>query len=134
MKSSYCVPLFTGTFCGLGFLLITFHFTGSRGPLSRKVVLLLTDGHSNIETAKTIPNAQKLKNVGVEIFVVAFGNRHMSGINEMAHIATFPPKDYLFRVETPGGFLALVNLAIKEVAPGKYKSLKKYKSSCPHLC
>lgn len=101
-----------------------------RGFNSRKVVLLLTDGKSNVEEDKTIPNAQKLKDRGVEVFVIAVGGQHIQGIDEMANMASFPPADYLFRVEKVGGFLEVVNLAIKQVDPAKYAILKKYVSSC----
>ena len=94
------------------------------------MVLLLTDGQSNVEKEKTIPNAEKLKDKGVEVFVIAVGNQHIRGIDEMANMATFPPAKYLLRVEKVGDFLEVVNLAIEQVAPGKYKILKKYVSTC----
>ena len=106
------------------------YFVGRRSFDSRKVVLLLTDGQSNVEQAKTIPNAQKLKAKGVEVFVVAIGGKQMDGIDEMAHIASYPPADFLFRVAKVGDFLKVVNLAIKEVAPNKYKILDKQVPSC----
>ena len=93
--------------------------------------MLLTNGRSNVEREKTIPNAQKLKDRGVEVFVVAVGDQNMDGINEMAHIATYPPSNYLFRVEKIGDFFSMVNLAIKEVAPGQYKTVDRYPSLCP---
>ena len=79
---------------------------------------------------KTVPNAQKPNNKGVDEFVIAVGNKHITGIEEMANVASFPPADFLFRVEKVGEFLEVVNLAIKEVAPDKYKILKKYVSPC----
>ena len=107
-----------------------FHFIGSRGFQSTKIALLFTDGESNIEEAKTLPNAEKLKKAGVQILVVAVGDRHMHGINEMAHIASYPPAENLFRVEKAGDFFDVVNLAIKEVDQGKYQIINKYKSEC----
>ncbi len=107
------------------------YIAGSRGFTSRKLVLLLTDGRSNINRHKTIPNAQKLKDNGVEVFVIAVGGKHITGIDEMAHMASYPPAKFLFRVEKVGDFFEVVKLAIKEVAPGQYKILKKYVSSCP---
>ena len=83
-----------------------------------------------MESEKTIPNAQKLKDKGVELFVIAVGNRQMSGIDEMAQVASYPPAEYLLRVEKVGDFLEVVNLAIQQAAPGKYTILKKYVSSC----
>ncbi|CAB3993071.1 Hypothetical predicted protein [Paramuricea clavata] len=120
----------TNTQAGLAEALDLFNKEG-RGFLSRKLVLLLTDGQSNVQKHKTLPNAQKLKDAGVEVFVIAVGGQHIRGIDEMANMATFPPKDFLLRVEKVGDFLEVVNLAIKTVAPGKYKILgDKYKSPC----
>ena len=119
----------TNTQAGLADALDLFN-TGSRGFQSRKIVLLLTDGQSNVNPKQTIPNAQKLKDKGVEVFVIAVGGQHISGIDEMANIASFPPAKFLFRVEKVSGFLDVVNLAIKEVAPAQYKILDKYVSTC----
>ena len=106
------------------------YIAGGRGFNSRKVVLLLTDGLSNVDRNKTIPNGKKLKDKGVDLFVIAVGDQHISGIDEMTKVASFPPADYLFRVEKVGDFLEVVNLAIKLVAPAKYNILKKYVSPC----
>ena len=106
-----------------------FHFSGSRFP-SRNVVLLLTDGYSYVDRGKTIPTAKRLKDAGVEVFVIAVGGKYMIGIEEMAHVASYPPKDFLFRVEKVGDFLEAVKLAIKEVEPKLYETIKYYKSSC----
>jgi hypothetical protein len=127
--------LFTNCSCFSPFFLclpalnFQLHLAGSRGFLSRKLVLLLTDGESNVNKQNTVPNAQKLKDKGVEVFVIAVGGQHMLGIEEMAKVATFPPADFLFRVEKVGHFFEVVQLAIEEVAPGKYKLLKPYVSS-----
>ena len=45
----------------------------------------MTDGGSNINPGNTIPNANRLKNNGVEITVVAIGDQvDMNEINSMA--------------------------------------------------
>ena len=54
----------------------------------------------------------------------------MSGIDEMVNVASFPPANFLLRVEKVREFLQAVNLAIQEVDPGKYKILTKYVSAC----
>jgi hypothetical protein len=106
-------------------------FSGARGAHSRKVVLLLTDGQSNIQRKKTVPEAKKLKSSGVQVFVIAVGGQHIHGIQEMAEVASFPPAKFLFRVKKMGDFLEVVKLAIKQVSPGQYKILERYKPSCP---
>ena len=94
-------------------------------------MLLFTDGLSNRNKGKTIPNARKLKDKGVELLVVAVGDKHIEGIDEMANMATYPPANYLFRVEKIKDFVEVVKMAIKKIAPGKYKILKNYVSTCP---
>ena len=106
------------------------HFAGGRGSGTRKVVLLLTDGQSNVKRDWTVPNAKKLKKAKAEIFVIAVGGQHILGIEEMAKVASFPPSKFLFRVKKVGDFLEIVKLAIKNVAPGIYKLIEKYKSTC----
>ena len=62
------------------------------------MVLLVTDGKSNRGGHLTIPRAQALKRSGVKIFVVAVGEK-VRGIDETDRVASYPPKDYLFRVK-----------------------------------
>ena len=68
---------------------------------ARKRVLLLTDGQSNIDKAQTIPNAQKLKNIGVQVSVIAVGHHiPLEGIKEMAKVASYPAGHNVYRVST----------------------------------
>lgn len=94
-------------------------FKGKR-PGVTKVAFLVTDGRSNIETEKTIPNANLLKSSGVEIFVVAVGD-HISGIDEIVKVASPDRKQHVFRVVDMQGFLDVTKLAYKLVAPGRYQ-------------
>ena len=86
-------------------------------------MLLVTDGHSNVQPQLTIPSAKALKDIGVQIFVVAVGT-YIRGINEMVKVASYPPQHYLFRVKTLGNFSEVIKLVIKRVAPGKYTILQ----------
>lgn len=96
----------------------------------RKVVLLLTDGQSNVDQQLTIPKADVLKNNGVKIFVIAIGG-YIKGIDEMVKVASYPPKDFLFRVSDYRGFVEVIKLVIKEVAPGKYNIIEgQYNPPC----
>ena len=98
-------------------------------PLSRRMVFLVTDGQSNVKQHLTIPNAEALKKSNVEIFVVAVG-KYIAGIQEMVRVASSPPKDYLFRVASVGGFLEVVNLAIKQVDPNLYQVVGLLPTPC----
>ena len=102
-------------FCG-------YSFKGRR-IAATKMVLLVTDGHSNFQKQLTIPKAKALKDSGVEIFVVAVGT-YINGIDEMVKVASYPPEEFLFRVKTHQQFCEVVKLMIKEVDPGKYEVLQ----------
>ena len=99
--------------------LLTF-FKGVR-PFGRKVVLLVTDGHSNMQRSLTIPKAEALKRNGVFIYVIAVGGTFISGIDEMVKMASRPPEQFLFRVSGLSGLVEVIKLVVKQVAPGKYK-------------
>ena len=102
---------------------------------SRKRVLLFTDGQSTIQKQLTIPKANNLKNMGVEIYVVAVGS-YNTGIGEMVKVAGssnphMRPGDYLFRVHNYKGLSEVTKLVVQKMATtGKYASLSPYASPC----
>lgn len=76
----------------------------------------------------TIPRAQALKQIGVQIYVVAVGE-YINGIGELVQMASSP--QLLFRVKDYNGFFDVVQLIVKEVDPGKYLILKgQYNPPC----
>ena len=81
------------------------------------MVFLVTDGKSNRGGHLTIPRAQELKRSGVKIFVVAVGE-NVRGIDETDRVASYPPKDYLFRVKKLDGFLQFIKLMLKGIPLG----------------
>ena len=89
-------------------------------PGVTKVAFLVTDGKSNVDPDKTIPNANLLKNTGVEIFVIAVGN-YIAGIDEIVKVASPDRKQHVFRVADMSGFLDVIKLAYDLVAPGRYQ-------------
>ena len=107
-----------------------FFFTSKgRRVISRKIVLLVTDGQSNCRNL-TISKAKALKDDGIEIYVVAVGG-YIYRIDEMMKVASFPPENYVFRVQTLGNFWQVVKLAIKQVNPGTYVVLNgQYDPPC----
>ena len=96
-----------------------FSFSKGRRVFARKMVFLVTDGQSNVEKHLTIPNAQALKNTGVQIYVVVVGN-YISGIAELVRVASYPPEQFIFRVKSLQGFWNIIKLIIKQVSPGDY--------------
>ena len=67
------------------------------------MVLLFTDGQSNEFRHLSIPKADALKGIVVDIFMVAVG-RYISGIDEMVKVASSPPEKHVFRVEKNSAF------------------------------
>lgn len=76
-------------------------------PEGFKNVLLVTDGLSNIGKEMTLFKAFNLKNVGVEIFVVAVGG-FTFGIQEIIGLASSTDK-HLFRVLDFDGLIEVTN-------------------------
>ena len=87
--------------------------------MSRKVVFLVTDGQSD-SRARTISEARALKGIGVDIYVLAVGS-YINGIDEMVRVASAPPEEHMFRVNTLTDFWEVVKLVIQQVNPGEYR-------------
>ena len=83
----------------------------------------------------TIPNAEKLKNMGVEIYVVAVGS-YITGIGEMVKVAGSSnpfklPEDFLLRVKNYQGLWEVTKVMVKKMAStGRNTSLSPYPSPC----
>ena len=100
----------------------------------RKNVLLITDGQSNVQPTLTVPNADKLKRLGVHIYVFAVGS-YISGIGEMVQVAgsrfSTKPDDYLFRIKGYHQLWEFTKLVVTKLAStGKYISLSPQPSPC----
>lgn len=110
--------------------------TGGRFA-NRKNVLLITDGRSNVKKNLTVPNADRLKRLGVHIYVFAVGS-YIPGIGEMVQVAgsssSSKPDDYqnyLFRLTNYNQFWNFSSLVVTKLASsGKYISLSPAPSPC----
>ena len=80
----------------------------------------MTDGQSNVRQDRTLPEAEALKQLEVKIFVVAIGP-YIQGIEEMVKVASYPPEKFVCRVENHEGFLKIVKMALRQIAPAKYE-------------
>ena len=101
---------------------------------NRKTVLLITDGQSNVDQHLTKLNADRLKGMGVHIYVFAVGS-YITGIGEMAQVAgsssSTEPDGYLFRVSNYGELAKFSELVVRRVAStGKYISISPDPSPC----
>ena len=99
------------------------NLAGAR-PWARKIIFLVTDGRSNDKQA-TLNSAKKIKNniPGLEIFVVAVGS-YVSGVDEMANVASYPPLDHVYRVEKDSDLKYVFEIALEKMNPNKYRAVK----------
>lgn len=88
----------------------------------------MTDGQSNKNKHLTVQTARQLKNMGVEIFVVAVGG-FSSGIEEIARVASNPPEKHVYRIYKNEDLKWVMKLVLEKVTGGKYKAVKT-----PTLC
>lgn len=103
-------------------------FSKRKRPGVVKIALLITNGLSNVDPSKTIPNA-KLKASGVEIFVIAVRN-YNTGISGIVKIASPDCRYHVFRVAYKSGFVDFTQLAFKSIAPKKYTVQAHHKRLC----
>jgi hypothetical protein len=82
------------------------HYGGREQSFKR--VLVITDGQSNVKRNLTIPNAQKLKAEGIEVFVIAVGE-YLDGMEELSKMAS-SPNAHMYRVEDMRGLVLVVKL------------------------
>ncbi|KXJ19100.1 collagen alpha-1(XXII) chain [Exaiptasia diaphana] len=76
--------------------------------LSYKRILIVTDGQSNVKKQLTLYKAFKLKNMGIEIFVIAVGG-YLRGIAEIVGLASSTDA-HLYRVKNMKDLLEIVQL------------------------
>lgn len=62
------------------------------------VVVILTDGGSNVNAGNTIPAARQLKSRGALIYAISVGS--MADLNEIQQIATSANAPYVLRIDT----------------------------------
>ena len=82
--------------------------SGVRSPNSMLVAVVITDGGSNVNATRTLPEADTLKAIGAQVFVIGIGN-YINGIEELANMAS-NKYTHLFRVESMGSFVDIVKL------------------------
>ena len=58
-----------------------------------KVVILVTDGYSNVNTGRTMPAAEDLRSIGADIYGIANGEG--SQLSELTQIASSPDSHYV---------------------------------------
>lgn len=86
--------------------------SGHRQSASR-VVVLVTDGNSNVQRDQTVPQANLLKIIGAKIIVFGVGSYGHSGKQELEKIATHPPNENLSELKTFFEFDRVANMVAK---------------------
>ena len=89
---------------------------GDRSDVSN-IIILVTDGESNMNTRKTIPEAEEARNAGIRLLVVAIGVRNMREIDGMANK---PLNSSRFRISNFDGFESIQKQVISSVCEGIY--------------
>jgi Mg-chelatase subunit ChlD len=85
--------------------------SGGRSNAYKKM-FILTDGQSNVKKENTLYLAYLLKEIGIEVYVMAVGE-HIEGINELAMLATSTNK-HLYRVGEMDQFMQVVEAISKD--------------------
>lgn len=74
------------------------HFTPARGDRAgvRNVMVLVTDGYSNVDKERTIVNADRAKNDNIAIYTIAIGETPNN--RELSAVSSNPDSEYLYRL------------------------------------
>ena len=62
-----------------------------------QAVILVTDGHSNVNTGRTLPAAEELKAIGAVIYSIA--NSDGAQLSELSQIASSPDSHYVLQLD-----------------------------------
>ena len=60
------------------------------------MVILVTDGYSNVNTGRTIPAAESLKSIGASVYSIANGEG--AQLSELTQIASSPDSEYVLQL------------------------------------
>jgi len=61
-----------------------------------QVVILVTDGYSNVNTGRTVPAADQLKSIGAVIYSIANGDG--AQLSELTQLASSPDSQYVLQL------------------------------------
>ena len=76
----------------------------------------MTDGVSNINGRKTIPEAEEARNEGIHIYAIGIG---LSDRTELDAMATIPPSENSFAVQSFDELVGLDEKIFQSICPGK---------------
>jgi hypothetical protein len=75
-------------------------FTPARGDRAgvQNVIILVTDGYSNVDKEMTVPNAVTVKNAGIDLYSIAIGETPND--LELTEVSSDPTSEYLYRLQS----------------------------------
>jgi collagen type VI alpha len=79
---------------------------GARSAV-KKVVIIITDGYSNVKADQTLSRAQALKDAGVLVYSV--GNGDSQEMSELMALASTPSSDFFLAINSPDDTDAVAN-------------------------
>ena len=90
-------------------------FTPLKGdrPSIPDVLIIVTDGYSNVNQTYTVPNAVMLKNSGVTIYAIAVGLSPQW--TELDAMASSPNTQYVIPLPTIGNITSTANMLLNEL-------------------
>lgn len=97
-------------------------FSAAQGdrPDVPNICLILTDGVSNINSRRTIPEAELARNEGIHIYAIGIG---LQDTRELDGIATPPKEENSFNVQSFDELSVLSERVFEAFCPGKYPLL-----------
>ena len=87
-------------------------FSTSRGDRSGvpNKMIIVTDGRSNVDQSRTIPEADNAKRNNIEIYVIAVGDGPDMG--EVSAMASDPDSEYVLRIEDERDVVQVANVLL----------------------
>lgn len=100
-------------------------FTRSAGDRSGvpNIAIVMTDGVSNINSRRTVPEADEAKSEGIRIYALGIG---LTETDELKKISSKPLQHYLYTVEDFSELDILQDHLFKSFCPGGYYITIKY--------
>lgn len=93
-------------------------FTAGNGdrPDVPNMAFVITDGQSNINTQRTIPEAERARDAGIDIYAIGIG---LAETDELKGISSQPLNKYLFTVDDFSELEGLRKTLFKSICTGK---------------
>ena len=95
------------------------HRNGDRDDAAN-IAIVITDGVSNINARRTIPEAESARDIGIHIYSVGIG---LTDTRELYGIASAPAEDNTFAVNDFDELVGLEKRIFSQICPGNWSDL-----------